>query len=319
MKTVLSPIALILSLSACAPNTVVEEAIVYDQDVHAVPHDHAAHNRSAVAITQDGQMLLYDVNDPRMLNINSNSASYQRGVTVNSIKAGEFEALASNPSVVPLQRSIDSNGLEVGPSALVLGSGQSRIISPTKKPSPAPHYLSGVTLTDYTQLLAKQLVSSSHKVNTNTAIGIASFVSLHEFEQTNLFGMQVSESLIFEMQQWGFNVIDYKMTGRLKITEKGDFVFSRDVKSLQRSQPIEYLLVGTFSGTQDGVLLNARLIDAESKSVVATSQQWVPSYVYQRSMPASPSASPRMKDGIVILDPQVQPASPKSSQWGERG
>jgi len=168
------------------------------------------------------------------------------------------------------------------------------------------------SLTDYVNAMSQRLVSSSHYVNADTPIGVASFVPLDDFKSTDVFGMQLAESFVYEMQQNGFSVIDYKTTGFIRVTPEGDFVYSRNVNELSKRLPIEYLLVGTFSKSTNGVLVNVRIVGAQSKVVVASAQELIPNEIYQSKVP-----EPVKRDGVMIIEARKQANSRMSA--GERG
>lgn len=178
-----------------------------------------------------------------------------------------------------------------------------------KKPAPEsvravkvndnPHAL---TLADYVAKMSQQMIKSAKYVNPRTPIGVASFVSLENLRKTSPFGMQLAESFVFEMQQNGLSVIDYKATGFIRITPTGDFVYSRNTRELPKRQPIEYLLVGTYSRTLSGYMVNARLVGARSKVVVASGQQLVPVSIYDSVMNVDPQSNkPAMRDGVILI------------------
>ncbi|CAG9296115.1 FlgO family outer membrane protein [Celerinatantimonas diazotrophica] len=188
-----------------------------------------------------------------------------------------------------------------------------RLFSPSSdKPAPQPKPSvmekpvndnpQNLTLEDYVADMANQMMRSAKYVNPHTPIGVASFVSLEDLRKTSPFGMQLSESFVFEMQQHGLSLIDYKATGFIRITHNGDFVYSRNTSELPKVQPIEYLLIGTYNRTSRGYIVNARLVGARSKVVVASAQQLIPLSVYDSAMDIDPNRNkPMMKDGVVLI------------------
>ncbi|CAG8998434.1 MAG: hypothetical protein CENE_00380 [Candidatus Celerinatantimonas neptuna] len=159
------------------------------------------------------------------------------------------------------------------------------------------------TLSTYVARMARQMLDSARYVNPRTPIGVASFVSLENLRKTNPFGMQIAESFVFEMQQHGLSVIDYKATGFIRITPNGDFVYSRNIKELPKVQPIEYLLIGTYSHTMNGFIINARIVGAKSKVVVASAQQLIPTSVFNSVMDINPNRNkPKMRDGVLLIE-----------------
>ena len=144
------------------------------------------------------------------------------------------------------------------------------------------------------------MLTSSSFVNAKTPVAVASFVDLKNLETTNWLGNQLAESFVHELQRHGLVVIDYKTTGHIRVTKKGDYVFSRDWQELPERQIIDYVVSGTMLEQENGVLVNARMIGIQSKVVVATAQSFIPTWVLGDEM--SHSEKVKMKDGMIIRD-----------------
>jgi len=126
------------------------------------------------------------------------------------------------------------------------------------------------------QGLAFEMLENSAFVSHKTPIAMASFVDLNDLESTSWLGNLISESFIYEFQRHGLIVIDYKTTGFFRVTQEGDFVFSRDWKELPENQIIDYVVTGTLVEQKNGFILNARMIGMVSHVVVATAQTFIP-------------------------------------------
>jgi TolB-like protein len=155
-------------------------------------------------------------------------------------------------------------------------------------------------INDVVKGLAYQMLTSSSFVNAKTPVAVASFVDLKSLESTNWLGNQLAESFVHELQRHGLVVIDYKTTGHIRVTKKGDYVFSRDWKELPERQIIDYVVSGTMVEQEKGILINARMIGIQSKVVVATAQSFIPAWVLGDGM--SNSEKIKMKDGMIIQD-----------------
>jgi TolB-like protein len=155
-------------------------------------------------------------------------------------------------------------------------------------------------INDVVKGLAYQMLASSSFVNAKTPVAVASFVDLKNLESTNWLGNQLAESFVHELQRHGLVVIDYKTTGHIRVTKKGDFVFSRDWQELPERQIIDYVVSGTMVEQKDGILVNARMIGIQSKVIVATAQSFIPTWVLGDDM--SHSEKVKMKDGMIIRD-----------------
>lgn len=155
-------------------------------------------------------------------------------------------------------------------------------------------------INDVVKGLAYQMLESSAFVNPKTPVAVASFVHLKDVESTNWLGNQIAESFIHELQRHGLVVIDFKTTGHIRVTEEGDYVFSRDWKELPERQIIDYVVAGTMIEQEEGVLINARMIGMQSRVVVATAQSYIPNWVLGDHVTRNENV--KMKDGMIIRD-----------------
>lgn len=129
----------------------------------------------------------------------------------------------------------------------------------------------------YVRGLMQDMIANVQFVNETTPIAVTSFVLLNsDLNQTNILGNQIAESLIHEIHKFGIPIIDFKTTDYIRITNQGDFTFSRDYQELRGDLPIRYVVSGTLLKQHDGYLVNARIVGVSSKAVVATAQNFIP-------------------------------------------
>jgi TolB-like protein len=144
-------------------------------------------------------------------------------------------------------------------------------ISPSYKDHDINHYVRG---------LMQDLVANLQYVNATTPVAIVSFVMLDsDYNDSNLLGIQIAESLIHEVHKFGIPVIDFKTTGFIRITEQGDFAFSKDYEDFSGDMPARYIVGGTMLKHTDGYLINARIVGVTSQAVVASAQSFIPNSV----------------------------------------
>lgn len=152
------------------------------------------------------------------------------------------------------------------------------------------------TINHYVRSLMNDLINNMHYVDKKTPLGVSSFVFLDsDLNKTNLLGKQIAESFMHEIHQTGIPVIDFKATNYIRITESGDFSFSRDYMELQEVLPLKYVLSGTLVKHQDGILVNARIIGLQSKAVVASAQGFLPENIVKALL------SSEETDGIKLV------------------
>lgn len=155
-------------------------------------------------------------------------------------------------------------------------------------------------INDVVKGLAYQMLESSSFVTPKTPVAVASFVNLKDLESTNWLGNQLSENFVHELQRHGLIVVDFKTTGHIRVTENGDYVFSRDWKELPERQIIDYVVAGTMVKQEDGVMVNARMIGMQSRVVVATSQSFIPNWVLGDELARQENV--RIKDGMILRE-----------------
>ncbi|WP_261843685.1 FlgO family outer membrane protein [Aliamphritea ceti] len=86
-------------------------------------------------------------------------------------------------------------------------------------------------------------------------------------------GERLSENMIFQMQQHGYNLVDYRAVS-LNTTLKNPL--SRDnLSSIRNRFRIHYVLTGTYARHPDGLVINARVLDTTTRQIMATGQSHV--------------------------------------------
>ncbi|MGF1873368.1 MULTISPECIES: FlgO family outer membrane protein [Photobacterium] len=154
------------------------------------------------------------------------------------------------------------------------------------------------TLDYFIEGLTEQLIVSNQYLTAKTPLAVTSFVDLQEMNETNWLGNTVSESFMYQMQQRGFTVVDYKSTGAIKVTPNGDFSLSRNWKELAGQQPVDYVLTGTMLRQGAGLLVNARIIGMRSRVVIASAQGFLPADRIGRDLDSLNKM--RIQNGVII-------------------
>ena len=119
--------------------------------------------------------------------------------------------------------------------------------------------------------LATQMMRNK-KMNTNKPVIITSFVRLDEFKKTTEFGRIVSESLIDELSNRGFNIIEFRGQLAVSVNDVGEYFITRKTNRLKNKIPNTYVVVGTYSRQYGKVMLNARVIDNITGKIISSSR-----------------------------------------------
>ena len=119
--------------------------------------------------------------------------------------------------------------------------------------------------------LATQMMRNK-KIDVNKPILITSFVRLDEFKKTTEFGRVVSESLINELSNRGFNITEFRGQMAVSINDEGEYFISRKPHELKNKIPNTYVVVGTYSRQPGKIMLNARVIDNITGKVITSAR-----------------------------------------------
>lgn len=144
--------------------------------------------------------------------------------------------------------------------------------------SPSRH---NVKLSSYVEQLVIALQQNSHK-QVDGNIAVASFVNFDSsLRQTNVIGNQLAENFVTQLQRFGYDVYDSKLTRAFSVTEHGDFVFSREARTLRRNRNLCCVLAGTMIYAPDGIEVNVRLMDLSTQAVLSTANTTIPYFVVE--------------------------------------
>lgn len=147
-------------------------------------------------------------------------------------------------------------------------------------PQAGPSLVGGQTqLQQHMSALAYQLVSSIHNVDAQSGITVSGFVDQQDYRSQDDFSRLLSETMMFQLNQYGLRVVDFKTLPFIRITPEGDISTSRDYRQLSSRIGAKYLVQGTVSATTGGRLVNARLVSMGDNSLIASGQQFIPEYL----------------------------------------
>ena len=154
---------------------------------------------------------------------------------------------------------------------------------PSQQFTPLKHHK---TLANYVEQMALDLVDTleyESDTDTNINIAVTTLVDLDSsLTKSNQLGNQISETLIHQLQKFGYGVVDFKTTQTIDVNSRGDFAFSRDIEKLSEDQMASHVLAGTLIYRHDAVVVNTRVINAHTKKIVASSRKLIPIYVLNK-------------------------------------
>lgn len=143
-----------------------------------------------------------------------------------------------------------------------------------------------VMLGEYVEQIATDLLQNMLVPVGGASVGITSFVEFStNLSSINMVGAILAEEFIFELQRNGIMVVDYKVQDSVEVKGSGDFIFSRNNTKLTLNGVMKYVLVGTLIYNKQGIWVNARIVDIESKEVVSSAKKLVPYFILDSIVP----------------------------------
>ncbi len=141
------------------------------------------------------------------------------------------------------------------------------------RPAPVPKTNYAMDFKAQVRILADQMLAT---MDNRTLMGLVamptSFVDMNNKNVTSSFGNLIGESLIYEFNQRGFPVREYRLSGNIEMKlGQGDFtLLRRGVMSTKERWAA--LIVGTYHTDAEAVFVNARLVRAMDGMVLRTGQ-----------------------------------------------
>jgi TolB-like protein len=132
---------------------------------------------------------------------------------------------------------------------------------------------------DYTSRLAYDLVKNMSPKGLNTPVAVASFVHFNNVNSSSKLGNLISESLIGQLQNQAIPIVDIHLMDTIQTTDKGAYVFNRQMADYFQSQSIDYVLSGTMIQNEKGLTINARIVRFGNQQVISSATTLIPYFV----------------------------------------
>ncbi|NVK58112.1 MAG: hypothetical protein HWE26_21160 [Alteromonadaceae bacterium] len=95
-----------------------------------------------------------------------------------------------------------------------------------------------------------------------------------------LLGHQLEEGLLTEATKRGFTAQEFRLTQDIIVSDSSDRVLSRDIELLTAMGRIDYFITGTLVYQEAGAIVNARIVDAQTRDVVAAATRFFPAELF---------------------------------------
>lgn len=138
----------------------------------------------------------------------------------------------------------------------------------------------------HTYVLANELFANLRPAR-QTRYVVAGFVPVDTLSYDENFqhplqilGHQLEEGMLTEATKRGFTAQEFKLTNDIIVGEKSDRVLSRNIDQLSAMERVDFFITGTLVYQQEGAMVNARIINARTRDVVAAATRFFPAQLF---------------------------------------
>lgn len=126
-------------------------------------------------------------------------------------------------------------------------------------------------LMEVSNKISESLEQQKDQFNSDkTRIISTTFVNIEDLYITSTFGRYCSQQLSDELLKKGIEVVEVRKLNKVVVERRlGEFGLSRESKEIAQKYRANTIMFGLYTVTPNAVLLNVRLVDAETSKVVA--------------------------------------------------
>ena len=173
-------------------------------------------------------------------------------------------------------------------------SGGTMLIPGAARENPQPYIEEAYELKLKVRELAAQMLETQNNQALTGLVAIpTSFASLDDFTESTQLGRYLSETMIYEFNQRGFPVREYRLSGSIILQEgNGELALTRNLPPVPAKQSWATLLVGTYQRDTAAVFVHAKLIRASDGLVLRTAHLVLPLNRLMKRMTTNPPKPP---------------------------
>ena len=133
------------------------------------------------------------------------------------------------------------------------------------------------TINEYTEQMVHVLYQKVSVQNIEKAIAVPPFISIpYTKEGSKQLNVSVAEAFVVDMQNIGLPVAEFILTNSSD-NEQTNFISY--IEELAGSQHFGYVLKGTIREREQGTMIHAKIINVETKMVIASTSKFIPKYL----------------------------------------
>lgn len=167
--------------------------------------------------------------------------------------------------------------------------------------------------------MTEQLISGIKDPSLRCTVALpTSFVNLDNFEQSSSFGRLFAEQLIYEFNQRGYPVKEYRAPKNIRVREgEGELYLTRALGDVS-VPPDGVVVAGTYYADKQAVFVNARLLRPSDGRVMRTANLVLSSNSLTRRMLAGGTGT-KLDTGVIHFRDFKEAVSPVSVNPVDRG
>ncbi|CAA0364884.1 conserved hypothetical protein [Alteromonas infernus] len=97
-----------------------------------------------------------------------------------------------------------------------------------------------------------------------------------------LLGHQLEQGIITEATKRGFSTQEFKLSNDIIVSNESDRVLTRNIDQLSNIERVDFYITGTMVYQESGAVVNARIINARNKNIVAAATRFFPAELFWR-------------------------------------
>lgn len=137
--------------------------------------------------------------------------------------------------------------------------------------------ISAGQLTPYQQTIAAQLFDQQQGIQ---RVAVTSFVPADSLQQGQDkyadLARQLQEGVLSEAHHFNVGLVEYRLATQVQLDQQQERALSREQQLLRSQYRFDYMVVGTYTEVDKGLLLNVRLVNSRSATVLSAASVMVP-------------------------------------------
>jgi len=170
---------------------------------------------------------------------------------------------------------------------VTLSGCQSSPESDNKMSQAAPLSVPALGNVEYhTYILANELFSGI-RPSRHTRYAVVGFVPVDSMQYNSkeqhplmMLGHQLEQGMITEATKRGFTAQEFKLSNDIIVSDDSDRILTRNIDHLSDIERVDFYITGTLVYQQSGAMVNARIINARNKDIVAAATRFFPAELF---------------------------------------